>query len=246
MVAARMKQMQSFMAPVQMIVMPMFFISGALFPVANLPDWLAVLNRLDPMTYAVDPMRQLIARRRASGRDVVRLAGARAARGADGRRARARDARDRDLGVLRHGVARIYLLRYIRSHAVDLRGALAARAARDHRAAAGRAELRERPVGRARAEPADHVQAPARAAGRRVRDACGPTRSAAGTSCAPSRSWSWRSGSSPTGGCGRTGSTGSADTWMRRLRNDRSCADRATRSAWSDATTTRSSGSGRR
>jgi ABC-2 type transport system permease protein len=38
----------------------MFFISGALFPVAALPAWLAFLNRLDPLTYAVDPMRRLI------------------------------------------------------------------------------------------------------------------------------------------------------------------------------------------
>ena len=38
----------------------MFFISGALFPVAALPAWLAVLNRLDPLTYAVDPMRRLV------------------------------------------------------------------------------------------------------------------------------------------------------------------------------------------
>jgi ABC-2 type transport system permease protein len=60
MVAARIKQMQSFMGVMQMIIMPMFFISGALFPVANLPGWLAVLNRLDPLTYAVDPMRRLV------------------------------------------------------------------------------------------------------------------------------------------------------------------------------------------
>ena len=60
MVAARVKQMQSFMGVMQMIVMPMFFISGALFPVANLPGWLAFLNRIDPLTYAVSPMRSLV------------------------------------------------------------------------------------------------------------------------------------------------------------------------------------------
>ena len=60
MVAVRIKQMQTFMGVMQMIVMPMFFISGALFPVAGLPGWLAVLNRLDPLTYAVDPMRRLV------------------------------------------------------------------------------------------------------------------------------------------------------------------------------------------
>jgi ABC-2 type transport system permease protein len=60
MAAARITQMQSFMALTQMLVMPMFFISGALFPVGNLPQWLEVLNRIDPLTYAVDPMRRAI------------------------------------------------------------------------------------------------------------------------------------------------------------------------------------------
>ena len=59
-VAIRIKQMQSFMGVMQMIVMPMFFISGALFPVTGLPTWLAILNRLDPVAYAVDPMRKLV------------------------------------------------------------------------------------------------------------------------------------------------------------------------------------------
>src|SRR5881227_3801729 len=56
MIAIRIKQMQSFMGVMQMVVMPMFFISGALFPAAGLPAWLAVLNRLDPLTYAVVPV----------------------------------------------------------------------------------------------------------------------------------------------------------------------------------------------
>ena len=60
MIAVRIKQMQSFFGVMQMIIMPMFFISGALFSVASLPAWLAILNRLDPLTYAVDPMRKLV------------------------------------------------------------------------------------------------------------------------------------------------------------------------------------------
>ncbi|MFI5004492.1 MAG: ABC transporter permease, partial [Solirubrobacterales bacterium] len=60
MAAARINQMQSFMALMQMAIMPMFFISGAMFSVAKLPQWLAILNRLDPLTYAVDPMRRAI------------------------------------------------------------------------------------------------------------------------------------------------------------------------------------------
>jgi ABC-2 type transport system permease protein len=60
MVAVRITQIQTFMGLMQMIVMPMFFISGAMFPVSNLPGWLLVLNRIDPLTYAVDPMRRLV------------------------------------------------------------------------------------------------------------------------------------------------------------------------------------------
>jgi ABC-2 type transport system permease protein len=60
MMAARMNQMQSFMALMQMVIMPLFFISGALFPVSGLPTWLSVLNRLDPITYAVDPIRRAV------------------------------------------------------------------------------------------------------------------------------------------------------------------------------------------
>jgi ABC-2 type transport system permease protein len=60
MMAVRMSQMQSFMALMQMVIMPLFFISGALFPVSGLPAWLNVLNRLDPITYAVDPIRRAV------------------------------------------------------------------------------------------------------------------------------------------------------------------------------------------
>jgi ABC-2 type transport system permease protein len=52
--------MQAFMALMQMIVMPFLFLSGALFPLSGLPAWLAVLNRLDPLTYAVDPIRRAV------------------------------------------------------------------------------------------------------------------------------------------------------------------------------------------
>jgi ABC-2 type transport system permease protein len=60
MTAARIKQFQSFMALNQMLLMPLFFLSGALFPLANLPGWLRVLTRIDPLTYAVDPIRRAV------------------------------------------------------------------------------------------------------------------------------------------------------------------------------------------
>jgi len=60
MFAARIQQMQSFMALMQMVMMPMYFLSGALFPVSGLPRWLEILNRIDPLTYAVDPIRRVV------------------------------------------------------------------------------------------------------------------------------------------------------------------------------------------
>jgi len=60
MISARIRSMQAFMALVQMLMMPLFFLSGALFPLAGLPGWLTLLTRLDPLTYAVDPIRRLV------------------------------------------------------------------------------------------------------------------------------------------------------------------------------------------
>lgn len=60
MAAVRVTQMQAFMALMQMIVTPLLFISGALFPLGGLPRWLEVLNRLDPLTYAVNPIREAV------------------------------------------------------------------------------------------------------------------------------------------------------------------------------------------
>jgi ABC-2 type transport system permease protein len=60
MMAARIKQIQAFMALTQMFVMPLFFLSGALFPLSGLPAWLTVLTRIDPLTYIVAPMRHAV------------------------------------------------------------------------------------------------------------------------------------------------------------------------------------------
>jgi ABC-2 type transport system permease protein len=59
-VAVTIKQAQTFTWVMQLVVFPMVFLSGALYPVAGLPAWLEVLNRISPLTYAVDPMRRLV------------------------------------------------------------------------------------------------------------------------------------------------------------------------------------------
>jgi ABC-2 type transport system permease protein len=60
MMAARIKQIQAFMALTQLFVLPLFFLSGALYPLSGLPAWLTVLTRVDPLTYVVDPMRRAV------------------------------------------------------------------------------------------------------------------------------------------------------------------------------------------
>ena len=60
MMAARITQVQAFMALTQMLVMPLFFLSGALYPLRGLPAWLGVLTRIDPLTYIVEPMRRAV------------------------------------------------------------------------------------------------------------------------------------------------------------------------------------------
>ncbi|HET9052142.1 MAG TPA: ABC transporter permease [Candidatus Dormibacteraeota bacterium] len=58
--AARIRNIQSFMGLTQLFLMPMFFLSGALYPLQGLPAWLVVLTRINPLTYAVDPLRQAV------------------------------------------------------------------------------------------------------------------------------------------------------------------------------------------
>ncbi len=58
--ASRIQQMQSFSVVVQFFVMPLFFLSGAVFPLTGLPSWLNALTKIDPLTYAVDPLRHTV------------------------------------------------------------------------------------------------------------------------------------------------------------------------------------------
>lgn len=58
--ASRMQQIESFMAVMNFVTLPMFFLAGAIFPPRNLPGWLSALTKVDPLTYAVDPMRRAV------------------------------------------------------------------------------------------------------------------------------------------------------------------------------------------
>jgi daunorubicin resistance ABC transporter membrane protein len=60
MISARIKKFQAVMPIVQLVLTPMMFLSGSLFPLAGLATWLAVLTRINPLTYAVEPMRHVV------------------------------------------------------------------------------------------------------------------------------------------------------------------------------------------
>lgn len=49
---------ETFQVAVSMCMLPLFFLSGAMFPVDGLPGWLGTLVRLNPLTYAVDALRR--------------------------------------------------------------------------------------------------------------------------------------------------------------------------------------------
>lgn len=60
MVAISIKQARTFTSVMQLFVFPVMFLSGALYPLSDLPPWLGALTRVNPLTYAVDPMRRLV------------------------------------------------------------------------------------------------------------------------------------------------------------------------------------------
>jgi len=58
-VASRMRSQQGFQMVVQIIIMPLIFLSGVFFPVNNVPALLEVISKINPLTYGVDAIRQL-------------------------------------------------------------------------------------------------------------------------------------------------------------------------------------------
>jgi ABC-2 type transport system permease protein len=56
-IGSSLQDMQGFQLIMNFLVMPIFFLSGALFPLNNLPKALAVVTRLDPLSYGVDGLR---------------------------------------------------------------------------------------------------------------------------------------------------------------------------------------------
>jgi ABC-2 type transport system permease protein len=59
-IAARMTSFEGFGTIMNFIIMPMFFLSGAMFPLTGLPKWLKIIVQINPLTYGVDCIRQVM------------------------------------------------------------------------------------------------------------------------------------------------------------------------------------------
>ncbi|MFC1971122.1 ABC transporter permease, partial [Chloroflexota bacterium] len=60
MLASRIRSMEAFQAVMQMLMFPMIFLSGVFFPLQNLPSWMSILVKINPATYGIAPIRQVM------------------------------------------------------------------------------------------------------------------------------------------------------------------------------------------
>lgn len=58
--ASRMTSFEGFGTIANFVIMPMFFLSGGIFPLDRIPTWLKILTRLNPLTYGVDQFRWIL------------------------------------------------------------------------------------------------------------------------------------------------------------------------------------------
>ena len=59
--AAKMRSMEGFHMVMTFLVMPIFFLSGALFPLQNAPQWMQIISYFNPLVYVVDILRLTLA-----------------------------------------------------------------------------------------------------------------------------------------------------------------------------------------
>lgn len=59
-VASKMETMEGFQMIMNFLIMPLFFLSGAMFPLRNVPPWMETLMRANPLTYGVDALRHIM------------------------------------------------------------------------------------------------------------------------------------------------------------------------------------------
>ena len=61
-IACVVKTRERFMGIGQILTMPLFFASNAIYPLGLMPDWLQAVARANPLTYQVDALRALMIR----------------------------------------------------------------------------------------------------------------------------------------------------------------------------------------
>jgi len=59
-IASTLDDMHGFQLIMNFLVMPLFFLSGALFPLKNLPKIMEIITKIDPLTYGVDGLRAIL------------------------------------------------------------------------------------------------------------------------------------------------------------------------------------------
>jgi ABC-2 type transport system permease protein len=59
-IASQLEDMQGFQLIMNFLVMPLFFLSGAIFPLTGLPSVLTIITRFDPLSYGIDAFRILL------------------------------------------------------------------------------------------------------------------------------------------------------------------------------------------
>lgn len=59
-IASRMEDMHGFQLIMNFLIMPLFFLSGALFPINGLPNWISIVSYFNPLTYGVNALRNIL------------------------------------------------------------------------------------------------------------------------------------------------------------------------------------------
>ncbi len=59
-IASQVNDMEAFPTVMNLLVLPMFFLSGALFPISNLPPAVVTITRFNPMTYGVNLLQDIL------------------------------------------------------------------------------------------------------------------------------------------------------------------------------------------
>jgi ABC-2 type transport system permease protein len=59
-IASLVQEVETFQLIMNLLIMPLFFLSNALFPMSQMPGWLSALSQLNPISYAVDGLRLLL------------------------------------------------------------------------------------------------------------------------------------------------------------------------------------------